>query len=52
MGLIAAFGAWRTGRDFDWAPAARAAVAVVAAIPIVGMAVSVWMLVRAFRGRV
>ncbi len=51
MGLIAAFGAWRTGRDFDWSPAARAAVAVVAAIPMVGMAVSAWMLVRAFRGR-
>ncbi len=51
MGLIAAYGAWRTGRDFDWAPAARAAVAVVAAIPIVGMAVSAWMLVRSFRGR-
>ncbi|CAN7490778.1 sel1 repeat family protein [Acidovorax sp. LjRoot66] len=51
MGLIAAYGAWRTGRDFDWAPAARAAVAVVAAIPMVGMAVSAWMLVRSFRGR-
>ncbi|MES2611787.1 MAG: sel1 repeat family protein [Pseudomonadota bacterium] len=51
MGLIAAFGAWRTGRDFDWAPAARAAVAVVAAVPMVGMAVSLWMLIKSFRGR-
>ncbi len=51
MGLIAAFGAWSTGRDFDWPPAARAAVAVVAAIPIVGMAVCVWMLMKSFRGR-
>lgn len=51
MGLIAAFGAWRTGRDFDWPPGARAAVGVVAAIPIVGMAVCVWMLMKSFRGR-
>lgn len=51
LGLIAAFGAWRTGRDFDWGPAARALVAAVAAIPLVGMAVCIWMLMKSFRGR-
>lgn len=51
LGLVAAFGAWRTGRDFEWAPAARALVAAVAAIPLVGMAVCIWMLMRSFRGR-
>jgi len=51
LGLVAAFGAWRTSRDFEWRPVARALVALLAAIPMVGMAVSVGLLFKAFRTR-
>lgn len=51
FGLIGALGAWRTARDFDWAPLQRAVVAVLAAVPIAGMAVCVMMLFKALRQR-
>lgn len=51
LGLVAAFGAWRTARDFDWSPLARAVVALLAAIPLLGMAVCLGLLFKAFRAR-
>lgn len=51
LGLVAAFGAWRTARDFDWSPLARAVVAVLAAVPMVGMAVCLGLLFKAVRER-
>lgn len=51
LGLVAAFGAWRTARDFDWSPLARAVVALLAAIPMLGMAVCLGLLFKAFRAR-
>lgn len=51
FGVVAAFGAWRTGRDFDWSPLQRAVVALLAATPIAGMAVCVLMLFKAMRQR-
>ena len=51
LGLVAAFGAWRTARDFDWSPLVRAVVAVLAAIPMVGMAVCLGLLFKAVRER-
>lgn len=51
FGVVAAFGAWRTGRDFDWSPLQRAVAALLAATPIAGMAVCVLMLFKAMRQR-
>ncbi len=51
LGLVAAYGAWRTARDFDWSPVARAVVAVLAAVPLVGMAVCLGLLFKAMRER-
>ena len=51
LGLVAAFGAWRTARDFDWSPLARAVVAVLAAIPLLGMGVCLGLLFKALRER-
>jgi TPR repeat protein len=51
LGLVAAFGAWRTARDFEWSPIARALAALLAAIPVAGMAVSLGLLFKAFRAR-
>ncbi|MBT9512497.1 MAG: sel1 repeat family protein [Acidovorax sp.] len=51
LGLVAAFGAWRTARDFDWSPLARAVVALLAAIPMLGMAVCLGLLFKAGRER-
>ena len=51
LGLIAALGAWRTARDFDWSPLARAVVAVLAAIPLLGMGVCLGLLFKALRER-
>ncbi|MDH4418355.1 MULTISPECIES: hypothetical protein [unclassified Acidovorax] len=51
LGLVAAFGAWRTARDFDWSPLARAVAALLAAIPMLGMAVCLGLLLKAFRER-
>lgn len=51
LGLVAAFGAWRTARDFDWSPLARAVVAALAAVPMLGMAVCLGMLFKAVRER-
>ena len=48
---VAAFGAWRTARDFDWSPLARAVVALLSAIPMLGMAVCLGLLFKAFRAR-
>jgi len=51
LGLVAAFGAWRTARDFDWSIPARALVAVLAAVPMLGMAVCLGLLFKAVRER-
>ncbi|PTT43021.1 sel1 repeat family protein, partial [Acidovorax sp. HMWF018] len=51
LGLIAALGAWRTARDFDWSPLARAVVAALAAIPLLGMGVCLGLLFKALRER-
>lgn len=51
LGLVAAFGAWRTARDFDWSIPARAVVAVLAAVPMLGMAVCLGLLFKAVRER-
>jgi hypothetical protein len=51
FGLVGAMGAWRTAGDLDWSPLARAAVAVLAAIPILGMAVCTLLLFKAMRER-
>jgi TPR repeat protein len=51
LGLIAAWGAWRTARDFDWSPLARAMVAALAAVPLLGMAVCLCLLFKAVRER-
>ena len=51
FGLVGAMGAWRTASDLDWSPLARAAVAVLAAIPILGMAVCTLLLFKAMRER-
>ena len=51
LGLIAAWGAWRTTRDFDWSPLARAVVAALAAVPLLGMAVCLGLLFKAVRER-
>lgn len=51
LGLVAAYGAWRTARDFDWSPVARAVVAALAAVPMVGMAVCLGLLFKAMRER-
>ena len=51
LGLVAAFGAWRTARDFDWSPLGRAVTAVLAAIPLLGTAVCVGLLFKAARER-
>jgi uncharacterized protein len=51
LGLVAAFGAWRTARDFDWSPLARAVVAALAAVPMLGMAVCLGLLFKAVRER-
>ena len=51
LGLVAAFGAWRTARDFDWSVPARAVAAVLAAVPILGMAVCLSLLFKAVRER-
>ena len=51
LGLVAAFGAWRTARDFDWSVPARAVVAVLAAVPMLGMAVCLGLLFKAVRER-
>lgn len=51
LGCVAAYGAWRTARDFDWSPVARALVALLAGLPMLGMAVSLGLLFRAVRER-
>lgn len=51
LGFVGAIGAWRTAGDLDWSPLARAAVAVLAAIPILGMAVCTLLLFKAMRER-
>ena len=51
LGLVAAFGAWRTARDFDWSPLGRAVAALLAAIPLLGMAVCLGLLFKAARER-
>ena len=51
LGLIAAFGAWRTARDFEWSPLARAVVALLAAVPVLGMVVCLGLLFKAVRER-
>ena len=51
LGLIAALGAWRTARDFEWSPLARAVVAALAAVPLLGMAVCLGLLFKAVRER-
>lgn len=51
LGLVAAFGAWRTARDFDWSLIARAVVAALAAVPMLGMAVCLGLLFKAVRER-
>lgn len=51
LGLVAAFGAWRTARDFDWSVPARAVVAGLAAVPVLGMAVCLGLLFKAARER-
>ena len=51
FGLVGAVGAWRTAGDLDWPPLARAVVALLAAIPLVGMAVCTLLLFKAMRER-
>ncbi|KRD55797.1 hypothetical protein ASE52_06155 [Acidovorax sp. Root275] len=51
LGCVAAYGAWRTARDFDWSPVTRAVVALLAGIPMLGMAVSLGLLFKAVRER-
>jgi uncharacterized protein len=51
FGLVGALGAWRTAGDLDWSPLARAVVALLAAVPLVGMAVCALLLFRAMRER-
>ncbi|PIF90708.1 hypothetical protein CLU86_1597 [Acidovorax sp. 62] len=51
FGLVGAVGAWRTTGDLDWSPLARAVVALLAAIPLVGMAVCTLLLFKAMRER-
>lgn len=51
LGCVAAYGAWRTARDFDWSPIARAVVALLAGVPMLGMAVSLGLLFKAVRER-
>ena len=51
LAVVAAFGAWRTARDFDWSLPARAVVAGLAAVPILGMAVCLGLLFKAVRER-
>ncbi len=51
FGLVGAVGAWRTTGDLGWPPLGRAVVAMLAAIPLVGMAVCTLLLFRAMRER-
>lgn len=51
LGLVAAYGAWRTARDFDWSPFVRAVMAALAAVPLPGMAVCLGLLLKGVRGR-
>lgn len=51
LGLVAAYGAWRTTRDLGWPPVARMATALLAAVPLLGMAVCLGVLMKAVRAR-